>query len=302
MEWLARMNTAMNYIEDHLDQTIEFDIVAQMACCSTYHFQRMFSFIVDMPLSEYIRRRRMTLAAFELQNSNIKVIDLALKYTYDSPISFARAFQNMHGVTPSVARDKGVALKAYPRISFHISIKGDVAMNYRIEEAPAFVLFGKSIEIPYDEAQQYETIKKFVEQSVGNGVVQSIWDAIGQGPFETLGKALPGDDERKIIGICASCEAKAKDKFRFMLAAERPEQGVAASFELLAVPKATWVIFSLTSPQFMEQETVTAIWKRLPEWFQASGYKHRDHVPEIEKRFQTKNGYLAEVWIPVEKE
>ena len=118
MEWLVRMNKAMNYIEANLDNKIEFDTIAQMACCSTYYFQRMFSFIIDMPLAEYIWRRRMTLAAFELQNSNIKIIDLATKYDYDSPVSFSRAFQNMHGITPSEARDKGMALKAYPRSSF----------------------------------------------------------------------------------------------------------------------------------------------------------------------------------------
>jgi AraC family transcriptional regulator len=115
---------AMNYIEDNLDNKLEFDTIAQMACCSTYYFQRMFSFIIDMPLAEYIWRRRMTLAAFELQNSNIKIIDLAIKYDYDSPVSFSRAFQNMHGITPSEARDKSMVLKAYPRSSFYISITG----------------------------------------------------------------------------------------------------------------------------------------------------------------------------------
>ena len=114
MDWLGRMNGAVSFIEEHLTEEINFEEVAKMACCSVYHFQRMFSFITDVPLAEYIRRRRFTLAAFELQNSDVKIIDLAVKYGYDSPISFARAFQNQHGVTPSLARDKGVQLKAYP--------------------------------------------------------------------------------------------------------------------------------------------------------------------------------------------
>ena len=124
MEWIVRLNSAINYIEENIYDEIDLEEVAKIACCGTYHFQRMFSFIVDMPLSEYIRRRRMTLAAFELQNSDIKIIDLAIKYDYDSPVSFSRAFQNMHGITPSEVRDKSMVLKAYPRSSFYISITG----------------------------------------------------------------------------------------------------------------------------------------------------------------------------------
>lgn len=126
MDWLDRMNNAMEYVETHLSDTIDYDIVARIACCSTYHFQRMFPFITNVSLSEYIRRRRLTLAAFELQQSGTKVIDIALKYGYESPEAFSRAFKKMHGVMPMSARDKGVTLKAYPRLSFHISIRGDV--------------------------------------------------------------------------------------------------------------------------------------------------------------------------------
>ncbi|MGI6705797.1 MAG: helix-turn-helix transcriptional regulator [Clostridia bacterium] len=138
MEWLERVNGAIDYIEDNLAGHIDYKTAAQIACCSTYQFQRMFSFITDVSLSEYIRRRRLTLAAFELQHSNMKVVDVAFKYGYDSPEAFTRAFQNLHGVTPSSARDEGVKLKAYPRISFQMSIKGDVEMNYRIEKNNPF--------------------------------------------------------------------------------------------------------------------------------------------------------------------
>jgi AraC family transcriptional regulator len=130
MDWLARMNNAMEYIETHLSEAIDYDQVAGIACCSTYHFQRMFSFITNVPLAEYIRRRRLTLAAFELQNTGVKVLDIALKYGYESPEAFSRAFKKMHGVAPMSARDNGVSLKAYPRLSFHISIRGDEEMNY----------------------------------------------------------------------------------------------------------------------------------------------------------------------------
>src|SRR5512139_1992193 len=104
MEWLERLNQSINYIEENLSSTISYEHATQIACCSTFHFQRMFSYIAGIPLSEYIRRRRMTAAAFDLQTTNLKIIDLALQYGYDSPTSFNRAFQGVHGVPPSVAR------------------------------------------------------------------------------------------------------------------------------------------------------------------------------------------------------
>lgn len=302
MEWLERMNRAMDYIEDHLDGTIDYGKIAREACCSTYHFQRMFSFIVDVPLAEYIRRRRMTLAAFELQNSKIKIVDLALKYGYDSPVSFARAFQSLHGVSPSSARTSGVALKAYQRLSFHLSIKGDVAMDYKVVEEGEMCLFGRSIEISYHETNQYERIKAFIAQSAANGVFQSIMDAAEPENVEVRVDVPLAAGERNVLGICASYASEKEGHFHFMIAAECPKNGAPDSFEILHVPKSLWVVFTLTSSTMLEQETVTSIWKRLPEWFQASCYQHRGGLPEIEKRFRGLEGYVAEVWIPVEKE
>jgi AraC-like DNA-binding protein len=120
MEWLERMNRVLDYLEKNMDGEINFDKVAKLAMRSSYHFHRMFSFITEIPLAEYIRRRRLTLAAQEFQNSQEKVIDIAVKYGYDSPDAFTRAFQKLHGVTPTVAREPGTVLKAYPRITFRL--------------------------------------------------------------------------------------------------------------------------------------------------------------------------------------
>jgi len=97
MDWLTRMNNALSYVEDNLSGEINHESLAKIACCSAHNFFRMFSFITDISLSEYIRRRRLTLAALELQNSNVKVVDLAMKFGYDSPVSFSRAFHILHG-------------------------------------------------------------------------------------------------------------------------------------------------------------------------------------------------------------
>ena len=96
MEWIERLNSAINYIEENLLEEIDYDQIAKIACCSTYHFQRMFSYMASVSLSEYIRHRRMTRAAVDLQNSDEKVINIGLKYGYDSPTAFNRAFQSVH--------------------------------------------------------------------------------------------------------------------------------------------------------------------------------------------------------------
>ena len=104
MDTLKKMNDALQYIEENLTEEINYEKVAKRAYCSEYHFKRMFSFLAGISLSEYIRRRRLTMAALELQNGDVKVIDIALKYGYSSPDSFTRVFQKMHGITPSQAK------------------------------------------------------------------------------------------------------------------------------------------------------------------------------------------------------
>lgn len=129
MDMLKNMNVALNYIEKNLDEEIDFKEVAKLAFCSEYHFKRMFSFLAGITLSEYIRRRRLTLAAFELKDSSMRIIDVAVKYGYSSADSFTRAFQSLHGITPKDARSGGQSLKAYPRMTFQLSIKGGDEMN-----------------------------------------------------------------------------------------------------------------------------------------------------------------------------
>lgn len=290
MDWLDRMNGAIVYLEDHLDKDIDFERVAKEACCSVYHFQRMFSFITDITLSEYIRRRRFTLAAFELQNTEIKIIDLALKYGYDTHESFSRAFQKIHGVLPSLARNKGVKLKAYPRISLQITIKGDVEMDYRIEEAGHCKVFGKSIQVTFNEDNGYKDINDFVVQSWQNGLRQKIRDIAGYGP--------EGPQSEKLLGT-ALYGFNADGSFNFMLTAECPETTIPDCFEVLEIPKSTWAVFSTSCLEDEELDTISKIWNRIPEWFQATKYEHKPDMPELEKCYRIANGYLAEVWIPI---
>jgi len=139
---ITQLNAAIGYMEDNLAGELDYAEIARTACSSPYHFQRMFAAVAGVPLSEYIRRRRLMQAAMDLHNSASKVIDVAMRYGYNSPDSFTRAFKALHGVAPSQARARGVRLKSYPRIIFALSIKGVVAMDYRIVEKGPFKVVG----------------------------------------------------------------------------------------------------------------------------------------------------------------
>ncbi len=110
MEWMERLNETICYIEEHLTKEIDYERLGQIACCSSYHFQRMFTYMAGIPLSEYIRRRKMSLAAVDLQGKSMKIIDVAGKYGYNSPTAFNRAFQSVHGIAPSAVKNEGVSV------------------------------------------------------------------------------------------------------------------------------------------------------------------------------------------------
>lgn len=144
MEWIEKLNKAISYIQGHLTEEISYDELAHTACCSTYHSQRMFAYMADIPLSEYIRRRRMSSAALVLQSGKEKIIDISMKYGYASPTAFNRAFQSVHGIAPSIAQKGGTPMKSYPPVSLKITVKGVEELSYRIEKKAAFRIVGLS--------------------------------------------------------------------------------------------------------------------------------------------------------------
>ncbi|WP_026478618.1 AraC family transcriptional regulator [Alkaliphilus transvaalensis] len=295
MEWLERMKGAIYYIEENLSNDIDYNEVAKIACCSTYHFQRMFSFITDVPLSEYIRRRRLTLAAFELQNSSTKILDIALKYGYDSPNSFTRAFQNLHGVTPSVAREKGVQLKAYPSISFHISIKGDVEMNYKIEEKGSFKVIGVEAIINTTNEENFTTIPKFWQECGHKGILERLGEIEINNKLEGLGKT----------NSIMCYRNTGEDSFPYMIGVIDFDGSANAPQDLLSVEVKpyTWAIFRTEDHGYEDaSEKIQAVWRRIfPEWFPTSGYEH-DCGPELELTYNIEGDrFYSEVWIPVVK-
>lgn len=166
MEWLKKINNAIEYIENNLDSEISYDEAARIACCSTYYFQRMFTYITGVSLAEYIRRRRMTQAAFELQRTNKRVLEIALKYGYTSPTSFNRAFQSVHGISPIAAKDIGSTLNAYPAIRFSVNITGGSAMSYHIEEKSTMRIVGVRTPLVEDFETNIKNVPDFWQHTL----------------------------------------------------------------------------------------------------------------------------------------
>ena len=288
-DWIQKMNNAISYIESCLDSEIDYGEAAKIAYCSVYHFQRFFSFIAEIPLSEYIRRRRLTVAAFELQNSNAKVIDIALKYGYESPEAFARAFKTLHGITPTEAKENGTQLKAYPCITFHISIKGDVEMNYRIEKKEAFDMFGVDTEVSTVDNQNFVSVPAFWEKCRADGSMDKIRKAANIGDNVPLHAAM------------FNCTDSSHS---YLIGYFLPENGVLKNFTVLAVPASTWAVFPTDELSIMETAQQAAImWKRIfTEWFATSGYELAPNVPEFELHHDKGNGkYVTEIYIPIIK-
>jgi AraC family transcriptional regulator len=304
MDWLTRMNAAIAYVEDNLDGDVDYEAMARIACCSTHNFFRMFSFITDASLADYIRRRRLTLAALELRNSDVKVIDLALKWGYDSPVSFSRAFALLHGVTPTEARTEGVTLKAYPKISFNISIKGEKEMDYRIETKEAFTVFG--IE------EIFKTEAAAGMENTGLRSPKDLWDdSHANGAYEQLFKCAVGtpafmnhETHKNLCKVNAVCDYRdtGAGTFPYMLFAFAEAGSKNEGYTLATIPAHTWAIFP--SEKFLWKDCGTVIeklYKRIfSEWLPTSNYEQVGSL-DMELHVGDNETGNVEIWLAVKK-
>ncbi len=293
MEWVDKMNAALDYIEDNLSDNIDFEEVAQRACCSSYNFQRMFSFITDISLAEYIRRRRMSAAALDLQKSDAKVIDVAMKYGYESPISFSRAFSKVHGITPKEAKKSGAALKIYPKISFQISIKGEIPMNYRIETKPAFDVFGIETVASLSGNKKYTSPAQLWQKSHRNGDYEKLFEASGDLPDflpQDLCKIHGVENYRKTLG----------NTYSYMLCAFVSENSKTKGYKIRHIPSQTYAIFP--SERFKWDEifgVLENLQKRFySEWLPTAKYERIDG-PNFEIYGGDREYGYIELWYPV---
>ena len=292
MDWQQRMTAAIRYLEDNLYGDASLELAARAANCSVFHFYRMFEIVTGLGPGEYLRRRRLSEAALALSSGGPdKVLDLALRFGYESPDAFSRAFRREFGCLPSDARKAGTSLHSYPPLSFSVVLKGDKAMEYRIEKLPAMKLAGIGMRIRSKDGSN------FVE-------VPAFWDRIME---DGRWKALHAKADFKRLGVCGVCRDfdMAKGEFTYSIAVDDPAgmEGMPEGSERFEVPAATWGKFTSRGPLRPNyQETIKRVFG---EWLPASDWEHSGG-PEIEYYPEAGGspdspGYWCEYWVPLKK-
>ena len=294
MPFASDFARAIDYIDGNLAGEIDFEAAARAANCSAYHFQRMFSFLAGIPLSEYIRRRRMTLAAFELQNTGAKVIDVAVKYGYESHSSFTRAFQAVQGLTPSAARAENACLTAYPKLSFQFRLKGDTAMQYSIRQTKPYKIFG--LNPRQIDGWETQPFLDYADAVTEDGTHDAINIAAGfPGLAVEMIKAGTWDVQKAHLLHAIHFYDEAGKKY-IMYGWECPAGGVDERFTVLDIPASTWVV--VTDGLDGDRDSIKRSYRDLYiNWFPASGYNQAPGRPIIEKYERGK----SELWMPIEK-
>ncbi|MEU6609935.1 AraC family transcriptional regulator [Streptomyces shenzhenensis] len=287
---LERLNQAMGHIEDHLGGQVDVARLARIAATSEYHLRRMFSALAGMPLSEYVRRRRLTVAGAEVLAGREPLLEIAVRYGYGSGEAFARAFRAMHGVGPGEARRTGAALVSQPRLAFRLTVEGSSSMRYRVVDRPDFAVVGLKARVPLVHSGPNRAIVDFVR-------------GIAPGTLERLEK-LSDQEPQGIVAVCddldpSRAEGTELDYYQGVItssAAPVPEGATA-----LLVPGGTWAVFTVSGPA---PEAIQHLWRDVfTEWFPANPYRSRPG-PEILRTRLSADGTEAdaELWLPVERD
>lgn len=284
MRWLEGIGEAINYIEENITEEISIENIAKKTFMSPFYFQKGFGMLCGFTIGEYIRQRRLTLAGSELVSTNEKVIDIALKYGYDSPDSFTKAFIRFHGVTPTAVRKDGAMIKSFAPLKIKFSLEGGYIMDYKIVEKDSFTIMGASKVFKYDNATT--KIPQFWTEhyEVGNG-----------------------DFVCGMYGVCID-ESMGSDEFEYLIADNyNPSIEIPNGFVTKIIPKHTWAIFACKGPMPIaiqdENEKIFSEW--LPncrDYEIAAGYNIEmyTNIADYPKGNQDEN-YYSEIWIPVKK-
>ena len=280
MEWVNDLNAAMDYLEAHLEEETDCAALAGIAGCSAYHFQRMFSYIAGMPLTEYVRRRRMTRAADELL-AGARVLDTALRYGYDSPTAFTRAFRAVHGVSPSQAQ-AGATLRAFLPIRFSFSLQGGTVLNYRIEEKPPLRVLGIFAPLDPELETNFQEVPMLWARAAAEGLPGRL--------APLMRPDLPG-----ILGVSA-CMPGGQWRYYIAAASDAPAPPDLESYTISAQ---TWAVFSGSGPMPLAIQELEK--RAVLEWLPSSGYEYAD-APDVELYLSPDpQNAVFQVWLPVVK-
>ncbi|MER7745003.1 AraC family transcriptional regulator [Streptomyces bacillaris] len=290
---LERLNEAMEYIESHLGERIEVADLARTAMTSEYHFRRMFSALAGVPLAEYIRRRRMTVAGAEvLGHPDRTLLEVAVRYGYDTGEGFARAFRAVHGIGPGEARRTGAVLRSQQRLTFRLVVEGSSAMNYRLVEKGEFRVVGRRARVPLIHEGPNPAIAEFI-RSIGREELERIAALSDQEPAGLVGVSDQLDPSR--------AEGTELDYYHGVVRGPEPtDEGPEEGLDSLPVPAGTWAVFTNDGefPQALQY-----LWRDVfTQWFPSNPYASRPG-PEIlsVRLYEEGRRAAAELWIPVER-
>lgn len=281
MDWIKAVEDAIEYIEENITEDLTITGIASQVNLSAFYFQKGFAMLCGYTVAEYIRMRRLSLAGSELLSSDVKVIDLAVKYGYDSSDSFTKAFTRFHGSTPTDVRKNRASLKSFARLHIKLSLEGGSVMEYRIEEKAAFKVMGISRVFSYESA---------------NTDIPKYWDEVYVGAAQKLVEGM--------FGICFDAEMSG-NQFRYMIADDLQEEAAAErNLEEYEIPAHTWVIFPCRGSMPLALQEVNR--RIFSEWLPASRYELSEgyNIEYYSNAADYKEGtsdpeYYAEVWIPV---
>nr|WP_207198878.1 AraC family transcriptional regulator [Peribacillus sp. TH14] len=273
-------------MEEHLLDDLTIESISRQANASAFHFQRTFTILTDISVGEYVRRRRLTLAAQEISRTNCKIIDLAYKYGYDTPEAFSKAFRRQHGVSPSEARKYIGKLTFYERLVIQVILKGEIPMKYNIIERDSFQVIGIKREFSLVNGENLIGIPK-------------LWDKVNSdGTDDQLGK-LNNGQIKGLLGVCVDKRIlEQNETMDYWIATEYDGQ-VPEGYSSLTIPASKWVIFEVHGPM---PDAIQEVWKRIfSEWFPTSGYEHAGTFEmEVYTDDDASNpDYYSEIWIPV---
>ncbi|CRK82110.1 AraC family transcriptional regulator [Neobacillus massiliamazoniensis] len=285
MGWVESLQKAIDYIEEHLLENITIENIAKQANVSPFHFQRTFSILTDISIGEYIRRRRLSLAAQELAHTSSKIIEIALKYGYDTPEAFTKAFRRQHGITPSQVRNYSGMLNSYNRLMIQVSLKGAEPMKYKVLEKESFQVVGVKREFSGANGENLSGIPK-------------MWDDVHADGTNDLLVSLNNGEIKGVLGVCVGKPNTQPQLIDYWIATDF-KGDVPEGLLQLEIPAAKWGVFEVhgAMPDAMQKA-----WKQIfSEWFPSSHYEHAGS-PELEVYSDGdpwSPDYYSEIWIPV---
>lgn len=290
MDWLHGMNQVVEYIEDNLTSDIQMESMAKIIDCSVYEFSRVFSYLAGISVSEYIRRRRLSQAVFDIQNGKEGILDIALKYCYESQSAFTRAFKELHGQTPAVARKKGISLKTYPKVTFQLIIKGITEMDFQIVSRESFKIIGYKCSGGWNDWIYFS--EHYDNQLRNNYMKKSYYKA----PFWQVGAYMfnPFDGVSK--------NDAPESVYQCIIGAELTDEQLISGMDVEEFPATTWAVFAVEYDPHND-ETGKVYAKVVSEWFPVSNYIRNQNMPYLEVysipgEAEPKK-HKCEIWVPV---